>query len=64
MPFRIIYVPKDIVLPEDLTDSELLGISIYLAEDFRRFPDSGGVYQDAWHKLQFAAELAMKEEAE
>ncbi len=63
MPFRIIYVPKDMALPQDLTNDELLGISIYLAEDFRRFPGSGGVYQDAWHKLQLAAGIAMKEEA-
>lgn len=44
----------------DLTDDELIGISIYLAEDFRKYPESGGVYQRAWDKIQPVVEQAIK----
>jgi len=63
MPWRIIEVPESEALPDDLTNSELVGVSVLLTHNSGEPRDVDlNVYWRAREKIQYAVEKAMVEE--
>ena len=55
MPWRLIEIPEDEAVRNDLTDSELIGVSIMLAQ----YSEPGDVYRRAWQKIQAQTDKAI-----
>lgn len=61
MAWRLIEVSDVCHQENDLTDAELLGLSILVGHSMGQ-PDEDNVYYRAWRKLQDAAETVLSKE--
>lgn len=58
MPWRLVEVPEDNAVESDLTDSELIVVSIILAQ----YSEPDDVYRRAWQKIQAQTDKAISAE--
>lgn len=59
MAWRLIEVP-DNEQPDDLTNGELIGVSILLAQGMAQPHNDNNVYYRAWEKIQPQVEQALE----
>jgi hypothetical protein len=59
MAWRLIEIPDDTAQPTDLTDGELIGVRVILAQYMGEGGPQVNVYARAYSKLGDAAEIAL-----
>lgn len=59
MPWRLIEVLGAEVQSMDLTDGELIGVSVTLIHQASEFPGGSNVYLRAWEKIQPQVNIAL-----
>ena len=64
MRWRLVEIPDDQSVPSDLTDAELIGVSIMMRENCGEPFDDHNVYWRAWSKLHDLGVAANKRASE